>query len=307
MRYLSLKLSITLFVFITLGAQLSIAQNYIDLFKINYTVIPSSSYEEVDGENDISIFDVSATYPIKINDRLAIITGLDYIQQRVALFPNASRITLNNLNLKVGLNIKYTDKFSGTYVFIPRISSQGLHTEGNYLRFGGAAIFKYQVSERFQWRFGAYASTEGFGFLATPVLGFYYKSKDDKLEVTANLPVSADVNYSLGSKTSAGFAFSSPVKTYSNKPQTNIANTYTEIGNIELGPYFEYGLKNNSLLLRAQAGYEALSYEVYNEGDELPFRLVAFKFGDERKLLNPDFNAGLFFKVGLTYRFHLDK
>ena len=80
-----------------------------------------------------------------------------------------------------------------------------------------------------------------------------------------------------------------------------------KVANIEFGPYLEYRLLDNSLLLRAQAGYEAVSYEVFNEGDTLPFRLSAVEFGDDRALLNPEMSGSLFLKIGAIYRFHLDK
>ena len=300
------SLTVTIFIFCS-APLISFAQNYIDLFKINYGTIPSSSFDEVEGESEINLLNVSATIPIEINEKIAAITGVDYIQQGLELAPNTSRLTLNNINLKLGVNIKHTEKLSGTYVFLPRISSQNLHTEGNHLFFGGAAIFKYQKSERLQWLFGAYASTESLGVIATPIFGFYYKSEDDKLEVAANLPVSVDINYTLNKSTSIGLELSTPIKTYGIRPVSGFADTYVEAGNIEVGPYFEYRLLNNSLLLRAHAGYTAVSYESYNEGDELPFRFFAFEFGDDRSVLNPDFNGSVFFKVGLTYRYHLDK
>ena len=300
-----LKFLIALFGFIFFCFQTSKGQDYVDLFKINYAAIPSSSFENFDVDNDVFLINVSATAPIVINDKLAIITGADYIQNRLELFPNSGRINLNNINLKLGLNIKHTDKLSGTYVFLPRISSQGLHTEGNHLFFGGAAVLNYQLSENFQWRFGAYASSEGFGAIATPIIGFYYKK--DKLEITANLPVNGDLNYTIGKDISIGGEFQTPVKTYSLRPQAGFDGTYVEVGNIEFGPYFEYRLLNKSILLRAQIGYNALSYELFSEGDELPFRFIAFEFGDDRTLLNADFNGNIFYKIGLTYRFHIEE
>ena len=283
------------------------AQDYIDLLKINYTNIPNAGYEEVGGNNEINIFDIGVTYPIKLNEKIAIITGLDYAQQSLELAPETDNVTLNMLRFKAGINIKHSNKVSGTYVLLPRISSQNFHTDGNHFFFGGLALLKYQKSEHFQWRFGAYASSEGFGLLATPIIGLHYKSENTKLEITANLPISADVNYTLGGKTSVGFGLFTPVRTFSIEPVEGINDTYIQVSNIEFGPYFKYRLFDNSLLLRAQAGYEAVSYELFEEGDELPFRLSAVEFGDDRELLNPEMSGSLFFKIGAIYRFHLDK
>lgn len=303
---LKIKISLVLII-VSIAFQSLSAQGYIDLFKINYTTVPSSGYEEVDGDNEVSMFDVGLTYPIKLSDKVAVITGLDYAQQTLELAPNTENVTLNMLRLKAGINIKHSDKVSGTYVLLPRISSEDFHTDGDHFFFGGLVLIKYQKTERFQWRFGAYASTEGFGVLATPIIGLHYKSENTKLEITANLPISADLNYTLGGKTSLGFGLFTPVRTFSMESRQGLSDTYTQVANIEFGPYFEYRILDNSLLLRAQAGYEALSYEVFAEGDELPFRLSAFEFGDGRDLLNPEMSGSLFFKIGAIYRFHLDK
>lgn len=300
-----IKISILLMI-VSLIAQSISAQGYIDLLKINYTTVPSAGYEEVDGDNEVGLFDVGLTYPIKLNDKVAVITGLDYSQQTLELAPNSENVTLNMLRLKAGVNIKHSEKVSGTYVLLPRISSQNFHTDGNHFFFGGLALLKIQKNERFQWRLGAYASTEGFGVLATPIVGLHYKSENTKLEITANLPINADVNYTLGGKTSVGFGLFTPVRTFSMESQQGF-DSYTQVSNIEFGPYLEYRMLDNSLLLRAQAGYEALSYEVFEEGDELPFRLSAIEFGDGRNLLNPEMSGSIFFKIGAIYRFHLDK
>lgn len=300
-----IRISVLLIV-VSLAAQSISAQDYIDLFKINYANVPNAGFEGRDEETEVSMFDVGLTYPIKLNDKVAVITGLDYVQQSLKLGPDAGSSTLNMLRFKAGLNIKHSDKVSGTYIIMPKIASENLHTDGNHFFFGGLALLKIQKTERFQWRFGAYASTEGFGVLATPIIGLHYKSENSKLEITANLPINADVNYGLGEKTSLGFGLFTPVRSYSMKSELGNGG-YTQVSNIEFGPYFEYRLLDGSLLLRAQTGYEAVSYELFAEGDELPFRLSAFEFGDDRELLNPEMNGSLFFKIGAIYRFHLDK
>ena len=313
-----IRISILLIV-VSLAAQSMSAQGYIDLLKINYTNVPNAGYEGSDEETEVSMFDVGFTYPIKLNDKVAVITGLDYAQQSLKLAPESfttsslnpirpgSNVTLNMLRLKAGVNIKHSDRLSGTYVLLPRISSQNFHTDGDHFFLGGLVLFKYQKTMKFQWRFGAYASTEGFGVLATPIIGLHYKSENSKLEITANLPISADVNYTIGENTSIGFGLFTPVRTFSMESVEGTNDAYTQVANIEFGPYLEYRLLDNSLLLRAQAGYEAVSYEVFEEGDTLPFRLSAVEFGDDRALFNPEMSGSLFFKIGAIYRFHLDK
>ena len=242
---------------------------------------------------------------MKINEKLAAISGIDFNNHNLALFPGSDNTSISNITLKAGLNIKHSDKVSGTYVVLPRISSESLHSNGNDFFFGGVAIIKYQKTKNFQWRFGAYASSEGFGVLATPIIGCYYTSENKKLEITANLPINADINYGLGNTTSLGFTLNAPVKSYSLKPVNN-QEYYVQVSNIEFGPYFETRLLDNSFLLRLHTGYSTAEYLTYEDGDTLDFRLSAFEFGD-RNLINSEMSGGIFAKVGLIYRFHLDK
>ncbi len=279
------------------------AQDYIDLVKINYGSILDAGFENSDAQTNVFLFDVGVTYPIKINDNFAIITGVDYVQHGLDLVPNGETITLNNITLKAGVNIKHNDKWSGTYVFLPKIASQELHTDGDHLFFGGLALLKYQKTDRMQYRFGAYASSEGFGTFVTPILGLYYLSEGEKWEISASLPINADVNHRFNDAIAVGMGFQAFVRTFSLERQDNLPELYTQMSNIEIGPYVQHSFMDQSILVRLQAGYSTASYEVFEEGDTLPVRVSAFEFGDDRNLLNPEMTGNLFVRIGATYRF----
>ncbi|WP_248325488.1 hypothetical protein [Aquimarina acroporae] len=99
------------------------AQDYIDIFKVNYASILNAGYENSDATTNINILDASLTYPLKVNERFAIISGIDYVQHGVEVVPNGDNINLNTITLKAGVNIKHNEKWSGTYVFLPKIAS----------------------------------------------------------------------------------------------------------------------------------------------------------------------------------------
>ncbi len=301
MRYYHIFIAFTLF------TQPLTAQDYIDLLKINYANILDAGFEGSDATTNVSLFDVSLTYPIRLSEKTAIITGLDYNQQGLELFPNSETVSLKNITLKAGLNIKHSDKWSGTYVFLPKIASQDLHTDGDHFFFGGLALLKYQKNDRMQYRFGAYASTEGFGTFMTPILGMYYTSEDKKWEFTATLPINADLNYSFNDAISAGLGFQAFVRSYSLEREDSLPELYTQVSNVEFATYFQHGFVDNSILVRLQAGYSTASYEVFEEGDTLPIKVSAFEFGDDRNLINPEMTGNLFVRVGATYRFNLEK
>lgn len=294
-------------VLLTFFTQSVVSQEYIDILKINYANILDAGFEDSDETTNVTLFDVGLTYPIKLNDKYAIITGLDYVQHTLDLVPNGNQVNLNNITLKAGLNVKHNSKWSGTYVFLPKIASQDLHTDGDHFFFGGLALLKYQKSERMQYRFGAYASTEGFGTFMTPILGLYYTSEDEKWEVSATLPINADINHSFNKAIAVGLGFQAFVRTFSLERNTDQAELYTQMANIELAPYVQHSFMDQSILVRLQAGYSTVSYEVFEEGDTLPIRVSAFEFGDGRDLLNPEMTGNLFVRLGATYRFQFSK
>ncbi len=283
------------------------AQDYIDLAKINYGTIFGAGFENSEAETDASLLDASVTYPVKLSEKTAIITGLDYTQHTLDLFPGASSTSLKNITLKAGLNIKHSSKWSGAYVFLPKIASEDLHTDGDHFFFGGLALLKYQKNDRIQYRFGAYASSEGFGTFMTPLLGLYYLSEDKKWEISATLPINADINHRFNTSITTGLAFQAFVRTFSLQRENNAPELYTQMANIEIGPYFQHGFMDQSLLIRLQAGYSTATYEVFAEGDTLPIRVSAFEFGDGRNRINPEMSGNLFVRVGATFRFDLSQ
>lgn len=295
------------YLFVSLVTQLVISQDYVEIAKMSYGTVFNAGYDNSDNTTNVSSLDVGITYPIKLNEKAAIISGLDYGQYGLDLFPDSKSSSLNFVRIKAGINLKHGDRWSGTYVLLPKIAGEDLNTDGNSFFFGGLAVLKYQKNDHFQYRFGAYGSSEGFGVLATPVLGLYYLSEDKKWESTVNLPINGDVNYRFNEAIAIGLGFQAPVRSYSLKKQDNLPEFYVQSNIIELGFYVEHGFMDKSLLFRLQGGYTSVSYEVFEEGDTLPIRISAFEFGDDRNLLNPEMNGGFFAKVNLIYRFHLNK
>ena len=120
------------------------AQNYVDILKIDYTNIFNSNYKNSNEKTDVGITNLSLVYPIKLNEKIAIISGVDYNNHNLALYPSQENTSISNITLKAGLSIKHSNKISGTYVVLPRRSSENLHDNGNDFFIGGIALLKYQ-------------------------------------------------------------------------------------------------------------------------------------------------------------------
>lgn len=292
--------------FLVCCIQTAYAQEYIDLLKINQTNIRNSNFSETPAKNDIDLFELNLILPIPLSKKTAIITGVDYTTDNVVFFPEGNDISLRSLVFKLGLNIKHSDKWTGFYILQPKISSQGLVTSNDSFFIGGLAIVNYKVSERLTWRFGGIASSEAFGTLVSPIAGIYYQSKNKKWELDAYLPGRVQLNYKLSPVTSTGFFFQGLVRSFALNKQLDL-ETYAESSRTEIGPYVELGLLKNQLLFRLQGGYSTVRYEVFEEGDLLPFRLSAIEFNDTRNRLNPEDMSGAFFvRFGATFRLFLN-
>ncbi|TVZ52886.1 DUF6268 family outer membrane beta-barrel protein [Dokdonia sp. Hel_I_53] len=297
----SLPLAIFLFAF----AKAITAQSYVDLVKFNYGSIINAGYENSDEHTDISLINGTITLPIPVTEDVAIITGAEFISQNLSLSPNAFETNISSIALRAGLSWKHSDKWSGTYVLIPKMAGEELNFEGDNFFLGAIALLKYQKTSSTQYRFGIYASDEAFGTLVTPILGMYYNSPSNNWEVTANLPLTADVNYSFNPGLALGFALQSQVRSYGLKPIEGIENRYVQGQNIEFGPYIQQSFLDKKLLLNFQTGYASIDYASYAVSDKVSWRLLAFDFGDNRTQLNPVTTGSIFLRIGAIYRFHL--
>jgi len=295
-----LKKLVILFLFISFFSE---AQEYVDILKMGYSYTSDAKFEGTNESTDVKSFEAGVTFPIVLNDKYALITGVSFNTNQLLLSPDYNQTTnLYSTLLKIGIATTHSEKWSSTIVFLPKISSDYKNLSGDDFYFGGFAVAKLKKSEHFKYRFGFYASTEAFGLFATPIFGFYYLSPSKRLEIDASLPISADINYRFG-KAAVGIDYFGIGRSYNISQDTSIP-VYIEQSPLEFTTYFQYGILENSILLRAKVGYSSNIHEVYEQGDKLDFRLSAFSFGDDRTQLNPDILGSVFFKVEAIYRIH---
>lgn len=296
--------------FLLLALSLEVAaQQYVDLARFSWGNVFNASYGP-DSKTDISHWDNSIFYPLKIKDGTAVLIGADYRQRGLSLDVGQDPIGLTNTTLRLGLLQRFSKHWSGTFLAMPRISSQGFHRDGNHFFMGGVAMLAYKYHDRKKFSFGFYGTSERFGTLLTPLFGIYYLSPNNKFEINANLPVRADINYRIKGDFRVGFAWVAIIDSYSLQQQLfaqGVADqwSYVESVTLEGAPYIQQGFMNESILLRLQAGYSSVAYEVYEEGDVLPFRFSAIRFGDDRSQLNAEMAGGLHVRASLIYRYHL--
>ena len=289
-----------------LGAVSLEAQNYVDLLKINQGQVPNAGFENMDGTTAINDFNVKLTYPIKLNDKRAIITGVDYGRTELKLAPTVGFNSLNTITAKIGLSNKYNDKWSGTYVLLPKVASDLKGSGKENYQIGGFGMLTKQTTDHFKYKMGLYGSTENFGMFVVPFFGFYYKSPNQKLEMNTTLPIYFDLNYKVNNLVKAGFDFNALVRAYNLNTPAN-EPYYVHKKTQEVLGYLQFGFLKNSLILQTKAGFSFNNYEKYLNKEKLDFGLSLFEFGKERTLFNPEMRNAFSARVQLIYRYHLPK
>ena len=299
------KISILFFIFISL---ISSAQDYIDLGKFHYANTPVNQFDTATNGTRIQEMGLDVTLPLVLKNGNAVITGFYTESISTKIAPEHSNLTsVYSTMLKIGMNFKYGEKWEGTYILLPKLSSDFKQIGSQDFQMGAYALFKYKKQANLNYKFGLYYNSELFGPFFVPIVGMYYQSKNKKFETNINLPISVDANYAFNDWFRAGMNFFAFVRTYHlNEPYKGNQDNYLAKTTNEIFGYLQFHIKK-SIIIQTKVGYSVgRNYRIYDVKDQVTWGMSAFKFGDNRNQLNPDFNDGLIFRVKLAYRYHLD-
>jgi hypothetical protein len=274
----------------------SYGQQYVDLVKIDYDLGLSQAFTDSAKNAQFSELAVDAIVPIVLNKKVAILTGALLEKTDFSVSPTSPDVSVYGLMLKAGVNIKHNDKWSGTYLLLPKLSSDLKKISQKDFQFGGIAFIKYAPKPTFNYRFGFYANSDLFGPMLVPIVGIYLLK--NRWEINCSLPINADVSYQLIPNLKLGARFQGINKSYlihQGKEQ------YVEKVNNEIGLYSSYAI--GKFHFQILAGYAlGRSFRVYDTPDRLGLALSAIKFNNNRIPLNPTFSDGFVLKAGLTFR-----
>ena len=290
---------------------LGFAQNYVDVLHSEYTATPQNTFDSSNQTTDLQKININITTPIKLKNGNAILTGLVYDRVNTSFDPGEKMTPVSSFILKMGMNIKHSDKWSTTFLLLPKLASTFTATTSSEdFQFGGLVLAKKKKTENLSYKIGAYMNGDQFGPFLVPLFGFYYKKK--KLEMDVIVPSYAKINYSLSPKFTAGVNWRATVKSY------NLQGPTVNLPAVVKRPFYMHHLSNE---IAAHVGYEPIkgvivrgmagvslgrSFRVYENDDKIDFGLSLFRFGDDRVPLNTDFANGLFYRAELAYRVYLD-
>lgn len=289
-----------------LFTQAAFAQQYVDIAKVYYNITSLNHFENSDSSTRIKEFGVDLTVPVVINSTDAFLTGLIYERNETKLFETGAVEKFSVAGVRVGLSRKHSDKWSGTYLIIPKFASDFKNIAKQDFQIGAIGLMKYTKRENLQYKLGMYYNSELFGPFCVPLFGLYYLSPSKKLEVNLTLPFLADMNYKLHDRLNVGINFFGQVRSY------HLTDISSDAGNNggyvvkttnDLYGYLKFNL-SKSLSLHTRVGYSfGRSYRVYDENDKIKFGTVLIQVGDDRQQLNTDFSNGFAYQFTLQYRF----
>lgn len=293
-------LSAGLFVFSLFAS----AQQYIDLASFSYASSSLNTFDSSNATTGLTEMNGDFTLPIVLNDKATILTGVTYESVNASFNPGRSKETITGITLKAGANLKHNDKLSGTYMLLPKISSDFEKIGRNDFQFGGVVLMKYEKSDHFNYKFGAYTNTELFGQFLVPIFGFYYLNPSEKLEVKVLLPLAGNLNYALTKSTSVGINFKGQIRSYNINTLYGAENDrYIARSTNEATTYLQYSLKSG-INFKASVGRSiARSFRAYDE--KVAFGMPLTYFGDNRTQLNSDFSDSWLFQFSVFYRLNL--
>ena len=296
------KILILLFHFVISGTVFG--QKYVDIAKFWYGNSSLNKFDNSESSTRLKELGLDLTIPFLVNSSDAILTGLFYERIQTKLFEDDPETSVSVIGVRAGMSKKHSDKWSGTYLLIPKLASDFEHIGSKDFQVGAIALLKYTKSDKKNYKVGLYYNSELFGPFITPLFGLYYLSKNEKFETNLTLPFLADMNYKLHPRLNIGLNFNGQVRSYH---LTEVSTTnqpgYLVKATNELFSYLKFNL-TESLSIQTRLGYSVgRSYRVYDENDKIKFGTMLIKIGDDRQQLNTDFADGFIYQATAVYRF----
>ncbi|MDH5610560.1 MAG: DUF6268 family outer membrane beta-barrel protein [Cyclobacteriaceae bacterium] len=276
------------------------SQNYLDIIRFDFDYTIPQTFEDTTTKSVFHEMTLDATLPIVINQGLSILTGFN--TERVNVTPFSANSTPENvygIMLKAGINKVFSERWSGTYLILPKLSSDLSSTGKNDRQLGALALMKLSQSPTKNLKFGMYVNSDLFGPMIVPLFG-YYQLKNN-LEINFTIPMNADINVRVSDQTKIGFRFNGTNKSY----HLNVnPDQYLVKVNNEIGPYLQVATGRINFLVNP--GYSVgRSFKTFGIGDEVKYAISLIRPGDVRQQLNTKFGDGLFVKSSIIYRFDL--
>lgn len=278
------------------------SQDYIDVFKLTNTWSTLSDKKGID-ETKINNLNIEAFFPVPLNKK---IVGISALSAERTVFNIDSQIGnehLEMIRLNLGIKVKHSEKWSGLYAVLPRVSSCFKTLNSADFQIGGIALFDYQLSEILKIKWGIYGSSECFGMVITPLIGLWYQSKNKKFYINASLPTKMDVNYTMFKRVSVGVDLLTSIKSYN----LSESGAYVQEESTRFSFYSAFELMKKTLFIKGKVGVNLLDFGLYESHDKMGLKILSFGFKEDQRIrLNSKWDPAIFFGGEIIYRFDLN-
>ncbi|NQV52495.1 MAG: hypothetical protein HQ500_04895 [Flavobacteriales bacterium] len=287
----TLLTTLTLFVF----TGVIFAQQYVDLIKVQHAHQLKNASGVFPGQSEYSATSLDFLLPVVISDKAVILTGIILEQTTLSKKQDVCS-TIYGTSLKLGVNIKHSDKFIATYLLLPKISSNFKNTNKDHLQIGGVFLGKYILSPTFNVSFGVYGNREFFGPFIVPFAGFYLKKGDWELKAT--IPINAEVSRSfMEERMAVGLRFDGISRSYF----LGDTDSYIEKANNEVGLFGQY--KFGNIITRLTMGHSiGRSLRRFDAGDKADLALPLTKINNNRVETASISPNGIYTRISLIFR-----
>lgn len=295
-------LLIVFFFFLLFSAK---SQQKFTVATLDYMFSPNNTYVEKDTTSYTGYFSGSINYPIVLNEKSTIISGIMGNSWAVKYNPELKWPTnFHSLGLTLGYNHKFTKDKSFVFILLPRLNSDYKSINADALQLGFFTTYNKRSSEKFLWKVGLYFNTEFFGPFVVPLFGLNW-DVSDKFNISGDLPIWAKINYKVSKPFAVGVGYKALVSSYRFSVESD--DYYTSRFAIEPYFYLDFEVAKN-IYWSGKAGYTmSRNYPVYDKDDQLDWQLSFVKFGNDRTQLNPIIENGVFFEFGIAYKVDVPK
>ena len=135
-----------LFFFININSTFS--QSYVDILKINASTTNLNNFKGSASQTRINELYADMNFPIKMGDSKSILTGFIFERIQAKLFANQQMKTVSSVCLKIGFNKTFNPKWSGTFILLPKISSDFVSITNKDFQVGAFAFMKYKKMQK---------------------------------------------------------------------------------------------------------------------------------------------------------------
>jgi hypothetical protein len=292
------NLTIILFFLLTLVADKSFSQPYVDIVSFNYQTLSSSYKNNTHLKNKTDDYFLNFFLPKQFKNGNTLLIRVNSEMMSSTIKPDSSYSSkLFNVSLPLGFQFLSKNKKWKTVVMgIPKIASDLKDAIDKYdYQFGAVFLENYEYSKKLKIKAGLYYNREAFGNFYIPLVGIDWKASD-RLSFYGIMPSFYKVEYIVAkNKLYAGLNFKSLTRSFRLSKTENL--DYVRYNEIQLKLFVDFFVRKK-IIVFGEVGYLLGKYPLqymYNT------KIETFR----NPVYNPLKNS-LIFNVGLAYRIRFD-